>query len=71
MDRKEYGISSYTKFEYANAITVHSSQGSQYDRILYIDDGFTGSRDTLKKLKYTAISRAAKRIDIVNGYGLF
>ena len=71
MERKDYGISSYTKFEYANAITVHSSQGSQYDRILYIDDGFSGSRDTLKKLKYTAISRAAKRIDIVNGYGLF
>ena len=59
------------RIEYANAITVHSSQGSQYDRILYIDDGFSGSRDTLKKLKYTAISRAAKRIDIVNGYGLF
>jgi exodeoxyribonuclease-5 len=71
IDRKEYGISSYTKFEYANAITVHSSQGSQYDRILYIDDGFGGSRDVLKKLKYTAVSRAVNKIDIVNGYNLF
>lgn len=68
--RKASGLTAYTKFEYANALTVHSSQGSQYDRVLYIDDGFMGSRDVLKKLKYTAITRAAKSIDIVNGYGL-
>ena len=36
-----------------------------------IDDGFMGSKDVLKKLKYTAITRAAKKLDIVNGYGLF
>lgn len=70
-DRKNMGLSAYTKFEYANAITVHASQGSQYDRVLYIDDGFMGSKDVLKKLKYTAITRAAKKLDIVNGYGLF
>ena len=70
-ERQKYGITSYTKFEYANAITVHSSQGSQYDRVLYIDDGFGGSTDLLTKLKYTAITRAAKSIDIVNGFNLF
>lgn len=70
-ERKDAGMSAYIKFEYANAITVHSSQGSQYDRILYIDDGFRGDFATIKKLKYTAISRAAKRIDIVNGFNIF
>ena len=68
--RKEMGFTKFTKFEYAYAITTHSSQGSEYDRILYIDEAIGGGRDKIKKLKYTAISRAVNQIDIVNGYNL-
>ena len=63
-ERQDFGMSKYVKFEYGNLITAHLSQGSQYDRVLYLDEPF-GSRELRKKIKYTAISRAAKSIDIV------
>ena len=53
-------------FDYAYALTVHSAQGSQFNRILYIEDGFSGDRDIKRKLKYTAITRAVESIDIVD-----
>ena len=62
--RQTYGMSRFVKFEYGNVITAHLSQGSEYDRVLFIDEAF-GSRELRKKIKYTAISRASKSIDIV------
>ena len=62
--RKHYGLSKYAKFEYGYAITVHLSQGSQYNRVLYIDEPF-GGINFRKALRYTAITRAVKNIDIV------
>jgi exodeoxyribonuclease-5 len=53
-------------FDYAYALTVHSAQGSQFNKVLYIDDGFSGDREIKKKLKYTAITRAVNSIDIVD-----
>lgn len=53
-------------FDYAYALTVHSAQGSQFNRVLYIDDGFSGDREIKKKLMYTAITRAVDSIDIVD-----
>lgn len=44
-------------FEYAYAISVHLSQGSEYDRVLYIDEFFKSPEDT-KRMRYTAITRA-------------
>ena len=63
-ERSNAGLRKYIKFEYGYTITSHLSQGSQYDRILYIDEPF-GSKDLARALRYTAISRAAKSIDIV------
>lgn len=48
-------------FEYAYAITVHLAQGSEYPRVLYVDDEM-GNSDTLKRLRYTAITRARESI---------
>lgn len=45
------------KLEYAEAITVHLSQGSQYNKVLYYDE-FIGDREDMKKMRYTAITRA-------------
>lgn len=47
------------KFEYAEAITVHLSQGSQYDKILYWDE-FVGEDEYMQQIRYTAITRAIK-----------
>ena len=63
-DRRDYGLSSYEKFEYGYIITAHLSQGSEYNRLLYIDEPF-GGREMAKKIRYTSISRAVKSVDIV------
>lgn len=62
--RSAIGLTKYVKFEYGNIITAHLSQGSEYERVLYLDEPF-GSSDLRRKLRYTAISRASKSIDIV------
>lgn len=45
------------KFEYAEAITVHLSQGSQYNKVLYYDE-WIGDRSDMLKMRYTAVTRA-------------
>ena len=65
--RRDYGMASNEKFEYAYAITVHSAQGSQWDeRVLYIDEPF-GGYEMQKKLRYTAVTRAVDKLDFVIG----
>ena len=54
----------YDKMEYAYALTCHSMQGSQAPFILYLDEEFM-SKEDMKKLRYTAISRAEEQIVIV------
>lgn len=63
-ERKLYGLSNLNKFEYGYAITTHLSQGSQYPRVLFIDEFFHDAEDT-KKMRYTAITRAIDNITIV------
>lgn len=64
IDRANYGFSKYEKFEYGYAITCHLSQGSQWPRVLFIDEKFY-DYETRKKLRYTAITRAEQSVDIV------
>lgn len=56
------------EFEYANAITVHKAQGSQWDRVLLFDqkDKFPNwtPRDQRRWL-YTGITRAAESITVM------
>ena len=47
----------YDTFEFAYAITVHLSQGSQYDNVFYFKERM-GFSDFSRKLDYTAITRA-------------
>lgn len=62
-DENPYGFY-YDKLEYAYAITCHSAQGSQWKNVLYLDEAFMNKED-MKKLRYTAISRAEEQIIIV------
>ena len=52
------------KFEYAYAIAVHLSQGSEYDRVLYFDS-FFHDKELTKKARYTAVTRAKKDLTYV------
>lgn len=51
------------KFEYAEAITCHLSQGSEYDSVIYYDE-WNKDREYLMRMRYTAITRAKERIII-------
>jgi exodeoxyribonuclease-5 len=65
--RKRFGMSRYEKFEYAYAVTCHSMQGSAANNVLYIDKRYW-DREYLKKLRYTAITRARESITFVIDY---
>lgn len=52
-------------FTYGYAITCHKSQGSEWDNVLVIEEGFPFSEEEHKKWLYTAATRAAKRLVII------
>ena len=64
VEKKEFGFTDLEKFEYAYAITAHLSQGSEYQRVLFMDEKFQDG-DTMKRLRYTAITRARDVITYV------
>lgn len=54
------------KFEFAYAITVHISQGSQYPNVTFLrETQMAHDKEFFKKLQYTAITRASESITIV------
>lgn len=53
------GFSINDMFEFGNAITVHLSQGSQAENVLFISEKF-GDRNIQCKLEYTGITRASE-----------
>jgi exodeoxyribonuclease-5 len=63
------------KFEYAHAITTHLSQGATYNSIVFMDR-YLGYADEeyAARLRYTAITRAKKRVVYImpyNKYGYY
>lgn len=54
----------FEEFTYAYAITVHKSQGSQFDHVLVYDESRCFREDASKHL-YTAITRAAERVTVI------
>ena len=62
--QKNFGKIENEKFDYGYAITVYKSQGSEFDRVLYFDSFFR-SEELTKKSRYTAITRAKKKLTIV------
>lgn len=51
------------EFDYAYAITVHKSQGSEWDRVLFADDGMSNhSAEFRKRWLYTAVTRAKNEL---------
>jgi len=52
------------EFDYAYAITVHKAQGSQWDRVVVVDQSAMFRNDRHKWL-YTAVTRAAEQVLLV------
>lgn len=49
------------KMEFAEAITVHLSQGSQYGNVVYWDE-WLGDKELMNQLRYTAVTRATDSV---------
>ncbi len=54
----------YDDFDYGYALTVHKSQGSQWDDVYLFDESWA-FREHSQRWLYTAITRAAEKITIV------
>ena len=52
------------QFDYGRAITVHKSQGSQWENLLIVDESYC-FRDMWQKWLYTAVTRASEKITLV------
>jgi exodeoxyribonuclease-5 len=54
----------YDEFDYGYVLTVHKSQGSQWDDVVLFDESFAFTEHRERWL-YTGITRAAKRLTLV------
>ena len=62
-DKNSSVFSRFNKFEYGYAISVHLSQGSEWDNVFVLDENY-GTADFRKKSLYTAITRAKRMLII-------
>ena len=53
------------KFEFAYALTCHSTQGSTYPNVVFLNEKGIFDADTYKRLQYTAITRASEQVTVV------
>ncbi|MFC5069348.1 ATP-dependent DNA helicase [Flaviflagellibacter deserti] len=54
----------YDEFDFGYVLTVHKSQGSQWDDVVLFDESFAFP-DSRARWLYTGITRAAKRLSVV------
>lgn len=52
-------------FDYGNVITVHKSQGSEFDKVILCLESFPFDPETRRRFIYTAITRARKKLIIM------
>lgn len=55
------------EFAYAYAISCHKAQGSEYDKVLVLEEGFPYSKAEHARWLYTACTRASKKLVLVRG----
>lgn len=58
----------FAKVKYNYAITAHKSQGSTYENVYIIEDDIDRNKTTIERnrIKYTAVSRASKKLRILS-----
>jgi len=65
IDRFEWPMRKpYDEFDYGYVLTVHKSQGSQWDDVVLFDESFAFP-DSRDRWLYTGITRAARRLTVV------
>ena len=53
------------EFTYGYAITTHRAQGSQWDKVLVVEEQFPHNREEHARWLYTAITRAASKLVLI------
>ena len=59
-----YTRRNFDEFDFGYAVTVHKSQGSQWDNVMIFDES-SSFRDNRMNWLYTGITRAAERVTVV------
>lgn len=65
IEKNSKGRAKLEYFTYGYAITTWKAQGSQWDKVLIIEEGFPFDKDLHQRVLYTAITRAAKKVVII------
>ena len=52
-------------FAYGYAITCHKAQGSEWDKVLVLEEKFPFDKEEHKRWLYTAVTRAAEKLVLV------
>lgn len=55
------------EFAYAYAITCHKAQGSEWDKVLIVEENFPFEREEHARWLYTAVTRSAEKVILVRG----
>lgn len=65
--KKNIKFSSLIPFEftYAYAITTHRAQGSEWNKVLVVEEGFPFKAEEHKKWLYTAVTRASEKLVLI------
>ena len=63
--RNEYAEEQLNYFDYGYAITVHKSQGSEWDRVLLFAENIMRTKEDYIKWLYTAITRTKEKLVII------
>lgn len=53
------------EFEYGYAITTHKAQGSEWDKVLVVEEWFPKDREEHKRWLYTSVTRAVSRLVLI------
>lgn len=63
--RLKYGDLVPKEFAYAYAVTVHKAQGSEWDKVVVIEESFPFNKEEHAKWLYTACTRSSKKLVLV------
>jgi ATP-dependent exoDNAse (exonuclease V) alpha subunit len=63
--RSKYGEIVPKEFTYAYAITTHKSQGSEWDKVVVLEEKFPFDKNEHARWLYTACTRASEKLVLV------
>ena len=63
--KPKYGDIVPKEFAYGYAITCHKAQGSEWDKVLVLEESFPFDKEEHKRWLYTACTRASEKLILV------